>query len=273
MSVNGTPAGPVASTHLFRYRSLRDAARSLMRDRRVLARADGLLFRRLVFVGSPRREGFTIGLVDPRRQLAMCLWEDEAALARFKERSPIDRAWREHTDEYCEVLMRPLRTHGSYRGHEPLAGLRTQRPGAGPAVMWTFANIAPRNLWFFWNGIRRTTPVLLDAPGVIAGTAGPEHMYRGAMTFTIWERPEAALSFAYREPPHGQIVKDVRADNRLIDSMFIRFEPYAATGHWPAYSRFADRFEEFAALLRRSAQAPGPAAPTEPRPASPRPTA
>ncbi len=141
----------------------------------------------------------------------MCLWEDEAALARFKAHSPIARAWRERTDEYCEVLMRPYRTHGSYRGHEPLAGLPAQRPGDGPAVMWTFANIAPRNLWFFWNGIRRATPVLLGSPGLIAGTAGPEHMYRGAMTFTIWERPEAALDFAYRKPPHRQIVKDVRA--------------------------------------------------------------
>ena len=272
MSTNDRLGTPVASTHLFRYCSLRDAARSLMRDRAVLARAGGLLFRRLVFVGSPRREGFTIGRVDPRRQMAMCLWRDEAALAAFKESSPIARAWREDTDEYCEVLLEPFRTHGTYRGHEPLAGLRAQRPDQGPAVMWTFANIAPRNLWFFWRGIHRTTPLLVRAPGVIAGTAGPEHMYRGAMTFTIWERAEDALNFAYREPPHGQIVKDVRADTRLIDSMFIRFRPYAAGGSWPAYSRFADRFDAFAAGLRQSAPAPSPAAPTEPRRASPRPT-
>jgi hypothetical protein len=256
MSVNGRPAGPVASTHLFRYRSARAAARSLMRDRQVLARADGLLFRRLVFVGSPLREGFTIGPVDPRRQLAMCLWEDEAALMRFQERSPIARAWRERTDEYCEVLMRPYRTHGSYRGHEPLAGLPAQRPGEGPAVMWTFANIAPRNLRFFWQGIHRTTPALLGAPGLIAGTAGPEHLYRGAMTFTIWERPEAATEFAYRKPPHRQIVKDVNADGRLIDSMFIRFTPYAAGGEWPGYSRFVAGFDAFARSLAPPAPHP-----------------
>ena len=257
-------AGPVASTHLFRYRSSRDAARSLLRDRRVLSRASGLLFRRLVFVGSPRREGFTIGLVDPRRQMAMCLWEDEAALARFIEHSPIAHAWREHTDEYCEVLMRPYRTYGSYRGHEPLAGLPAQRPAAGPAAIWTFANIAPRNLWFFWNGIRRATPVLVASPGLIAGVAGPEHMYRGAMTFTIWERAEAALDFAYRKPPHQQVVKDVRADGRLIDSMFIRFEPYAAAGRWPGYSRFGPGFDALARSLTGSRSAPGPAARSAP---------
>ena len=115
--------------------------------------------------------------------------------------------------------------------------------------MWTFANIAPRNLWFFWNGIRRATPVLVASPGLIAGTAGPEHMYRGAMTFTIWERAEAALDFAYRKPPHQQVVKDVRADGRLIDSMFIRFQPYAAAGRWPGYSRFGAGFDALARSL------------------------
>jgi hypothetical protein len=228
---------------------MRDAARSLARDRAVLARAGGRLFRRLVVVGSRRREGFAIGFVDPRRQLAMCLWQDEAALARFQRDSPIARAWRERTDEYCEVLLRPYRTHGTYRGHEPLAGLRARRPTGGPAVMWTFAQIAPRNLLYFWNGIRRATPVLLESPGLIAGIAGPEHMYRGAMTFTIWERPEAALDFAYRKPPHAQIVKDVRAQDRLVDSMFIRFEPYAAHGSWPSYSAFAPGFEAFVQTL------------------------
>ena len=237
---------PVASTHVFHYRTPRDAARSLMRDRAQLARADGLLFRRLVFVGSARTQGFTIGLVDPRREMAMCLWEDEAALERFQRHSPIARAWREDTDEYCEVLMRPYRTHGSYRGHEPLAGLPAQRPPAGPVVMWTFAQIPPRHLWYFWSGIRRSTPVLLRSPGLIAGIAGPEHMYRGAMTFTIWERPEAALDFAYRKAPHQEIVKEVRARDRLTASMFIRLQPYAATGTWPAYSRFATGFDRFA---------------------------
>jgi hypothetical protein len=257
---------PVASTHLFRYRSARDAARSLMRDRRTLSRAGGLLFKRLVFVGSPRREGFTIGFVDPRRQMAMCLWEDETALARFMAHSPISRAWRESTDEYCEIFMRPYRTHGSYRGHEPLAGLPAQRPAEGSAAIWTFANIAPRNLWFFWNGIRRATPVLLGSPGLIAGIAGPEHMYRGAMTFTIWECAEAAVDFAYRQPPHRQIVKDVRAEGRLIDSMFIRFQPYAAAGDWPGYSRFGDAFDALARSLTGSRSAPAPGARSVPAP-------
>jgi hypothetical protein len=69
------------------------------------------------------------------------------------------------------------------------------------------------------------------------------------MTFTIWERLDPALAFAYREHPHRQIVREVRARELLIDSMFIRLRPYAATGSWPGRSRFAPRFERFARLL------------------------
>ena len=236
---------PVASAHLFHFRSARDAARSLFVDRRRLAATPGLRFHRHVFAGSMLTEGFTFGPVDARRQMALCIWDDEAALDRFLGDHPIGRAWRAQTDEYCEVRMVPYRSHGTYRGLEPLAGLPSERPGDGPAAIWTFANIPPRGLWFFWSGIRGAAAKLLIIPELIAGTAGPEHLYRGAMTFTIWERLDAALGFAYREEPHRTIVKVVRDGGRLIDSMFVRLRPYAASGSWPARSRFAPRFEQF----------------------------
>jgi hypothetical protein len=259
MDLDGRAA---ASTHVFHFRSPRDAGRSLLREREDLARTPGLLFHRLVFVGSPRTEGFNIGLVDPRRQMALCLWEDEAALARFERESPVGRRWREATDEYCEVRMAPFRAHGSYRGMEPLAGLPPGRPGDGPVALMTFANIAPRNLWHFWSNIVRARRRLLTSPGLIAGTAGPEHLYRGAMTFTIWEGLDAALAFAYREQPHRGIVRGVREEGRLVDSMFIRLRVQAAAGEWPAYSRFAPRFAELSAGLAvsRSERASDPAA-------------
>jgi hypothetical protein len=202
-----------------------------------------------VFVGDPRGEGFTIGVVDPRRQMAMCVWEDESALERFLRSSPIARRWREATDEYCEVRMRPFRTHGTYRGLEPLAGLQGTRLEDGPVALWTFANIPPRGLLFFWSEIRGAARALLASPGLIAGTAGPEHLYRGAMTFTLWARLDDPLRFAYREDPHRRIVKDVRDEGRLVDSMFVRLQPYAATGSWPSTSRFGERFARFAASL------------------------
>jgi hypothetical protein len=121
----------IASTHLFHLRTSRDAAASLFGDRRGLPRVDGLRFSRLVFVGGRGTEGFAIGTVDPRRQLAFCIWEDAAALERFERGSPIARRWREASDEYCELRMRPFRAHGSYFGERPLTDVHSLRDRGG----------------------------------------------------------------------------------------------------------------------------------------------
>jgi hypothetical protein len=243
------PAGLTASAHLFHLRSWRDAARSLRRDRRRLPKEPGLRFVRLVFVGSRRREGFTFGFVDPRLQLALCLWEDEAALERFLEHSPIAARWLTGSDRWCEVRMTPFRTHGRYRGEEPLAGLEPGPVPEGPVAVWTFAHIPARGLYFFWHQIRHAAAAVLEDGDLVAGTAGPERLYTGAMTFTIWESLDPAVRFAYRKPPHKQIVKRVNEDGLLTDSMFIRLQPYAARGRWPRSSRFQERFDAFARSL------------------------
>jgi len=241
--------GPIASTHVFRFRSLRRAGRSLFRERETMRGTEGLRFSRLVFVGSLLCEGFTFGPVDLRRQMAMCVWERESALDRFLEQSPIGRSWTRDCDEYCEVRMTAFRTHGTYRGQEPFAGVRREPPVAGPIALWTFANIPPRGLLHFWRSIRHAASRLQSFPGLVAGTAGPEHLYRGAMTFTIWDSLEDATAFSYREQPHKDIVRRVREHQLLTDSMFVRMRPYAAYGQWPSYSRFVPGFDAFAEEL------------------------
>jgi hypothetical protein len=265
MSANGTV--PIVSVHVFTYRSPRAAARSLARDRTRLAHVPGLRFARLVFVGARRWECMTPGWIDPRRQMAMCVWDDEAALERFCERSPAGRSWREQTNQHCDLRMAPFRAHGTYRGEEPLAGLPAGKEPIGPIAMLTFANLPARGLFFFYRGINRSASPLLASNGLIAAVAGPERLGRGGMTFTIWDSLADALAFSYRRDPHRELVKDVHEHDRFIDSMFLRLRPYRAEGSWFPWSRFVARFEQFARSMP-SAPAPAPPATTLPVPAS-----
>ena len=258
---------PVVSVDLFTFRTPAAAARSLARDRHRLAGVPGLRFGRVIFVGSRRSQAMSPGWVDPRRQLAVCVWDDESALEHFRAASPVARSWREATSQHCEVRMRPFRTHGTYTGLEPLAGLPGRPAPAGPVALLTFANSPVRRIVYFYRGIHRSTATLLASEGLIAATAGPERWYRGGMTFTIWDSLQAALGFSYRREPHRGIVKLVRAESRLIDSMFLRLEPYAADGAWFGWSRFAASFARFADAMP-SAPAPAPPAATRPGPAA-----
>jgi hypothetical protein len=187
----------------------------------------------------------TPGRIDARRQIAICIWDAEDALERFRARSPVARAWREQTDQHCEVRTTPFRTHGTYRGNEPLAGLPSLTAPAGPVAMLTFANIPVLGLSYFYRGISRSAEPLLASEGLIAAVAGPERLGRGGITFTLWESLPHALGFAYRRDPHQGIVKSVREHERLIDSMFLRLEPYRVEGAWFPWSRFAARFDAF----------------------------
>jgi hypothetical protein len=232
----------------------------------------GLRFGRVIFVGGRRSEAMSPGWVDPRRQLAVCIWDDAHALDEFRARSPVARSWREATAQHCEVRMRPFRTHGTYTGLEPLAGLPPRPAPAGPVALLTFANIPVRRLVYFYRGIHRSTATLLASGELIAATAGPERWYRGGMTFTIWDSLDAALGFSYKHDPHRGIVKLVRAEGRLIDSMFLRLEPYAAEGTWFPWSRFAGSFARFAGAMP-SAPAPAPTATTRPGRGAPSPRA
>jgi hypothetical protein len=264
-------AGPIASAHVFTFRSLRRAGRSLTRDRERLRLIPGLRFARVIVVGSRRSEAISQGWLEPRRQLAMCVWDDEPSLERFLAGSPIGEAWRGRTRHYGEVRMTPFRSHGTYMGEEPLRGLTPRAAAAGPVAVMTFANMPVRGMWHFYRGLARSTPVLHESPGLIAAAGGPERLGRGGMTFTIWRSLPDALAFSYRREPHRGLVRDIHAGPGFIDSMFLRLAPYAATGTWFPWSRFAPGFEELGRAMP-SAPAPGPPATTPPGPAAPSPT-
>src|SRR5690349_21650776 len=104
------------------------------------------------FTGSIFHEGMKPGLVEPRRHMAWCIWDSEQSLDDFREHSSIGRRWTATTDEYCEIRSIPYRSFGTFRGADPLAGLNTGEYDGGPVVVWTFANIPPRNLRQFYDG-------------------------------------------------------------------------------------------------------------------------
>ncbi len=247
----------ITSTHLFKFGSYRDAGRNLYRDRARLSDVPGLRFYSMAFTGSRFTEGMNLGLFEPRRQMAWCTWESEEALDLFMRKSPIARHWLDATDEYCELRAVPYRAYGTFRGTKPFAGLAPGKPGDGPIAIWTFANIPPRNLRRFYTRIKHGTERLLPLPGLIAATAGHQHFLTGAITLTLWRSETDATQFAYHLQPHKQIVKDVKRENLLTDSMFIRQRPFRVEGSWPAYSRFDERFEAFTRSVNAEAVTEG----------------
>lgn len=222
-----------ASVHVIDFPSFAAALRW-----RTRAKPTGLHWlKAMTPIGSAATAGFGAGLPRLRRQLVVASWADEAALEATSA-----------MPGSATALLAPYRARGSFRGAVPFDPA-AESPASGPVAVLTLGRArwrrAPR---FAYEGAKLEHSIL-RAPGLIAA-ASAGFPPTGNATFSVWEREEDMLAFAYGgEAPHRATVHTDRRLGILGEQMTVRFRVLELRGGWDKLA---------ASCLPRPATTPGP---------------
>jgi hypothetical protein len=181
-------------------------------------------------VGGPSSGGFSGEPPRLRRQVTVASWQSRADLEAFLAESSLARRWAVDCDYAWHVLLAPYKARGSFRGpvqFEPA----TVRPG-GPVAVLTLGRSRWRRLpRFAYEGVRLADGIL-GAPGLITAlTAG--FPPTGNCTFSIWDREQAMIDFAYGDAARHR--KTIEVDKRLRvleEQIGVRFAVAEIRGGW-----------------------------------------
>ncbi|TDD83515.1 spheroidene monooxygenase [Actinomadura darangshiensis] len=224
----------MASFHLVRYAGV-DAMRYMAFDRPKLRAAPGLRFWRLL--GTGRGRSMSLG-ADLRRWALFAVWDDEAGLDDFLERSTIAARWRAEAEESWHVRLVPLASRGRWGGRDPFevlpASPRTsaRHGGSGPVAVLTRASIRPARLPAFYRSIASVDRALRHEDGCLASVGVGEWPLARQATFSLWKDEAAIARFAYREGAHRGVIGRVRGEDWYSEELFARLVPYGSQGTW-----------------------------------------
>lgn len=130
------------------------------------------------------------------------------------------KCWKCETHSF---LLEPLSGHGNWDNQKPFGLLKHKTDYAGKIAILTRATIRITKLSRFWVHVKNTSDLLDTANGLVYTVSIGEIPFIKQATFSIWEKTEDMLAYAY-QTMHKDVVKKTRDEKWYSEELFVRFK-------------------------------------------------
>lgn len=221
-------AAPVVALHLWGTRHPARAVTTLAQTRPRIRRLPGCTFTKLL--GTGHGTTFSVRDADLHHWAAVTCWSTPDALASFASSAPY-AAWSDIAYETATLVLRPLRSRGSWSGRDPFTPTDPEPTVDCPLAVLTRARIRPTQWRRFWSAVPPVAADLRASDALLAFGFGEVPVgFQG--TFSVWPDQESLRDFAYGTPAHRDAIRRTDQTGWYAEQLFARFAVDSATGHY-----------------------------------------
>ncbi|XLS28005.1 hypothetical protein ACJD0Z_12435 [Flavobacteriaceae bacterium M23B6Z8] len=179
-------------------------------------------------MGSGSKNGFSIR-PDFSVYALLTVFDTEEHAAAFSMSETIQPYIKNATD-YTHIFMHNAHAHGQWSQKQPFRK-EIELDRSRPLCVITRATIKPLLAPKFWKYVPSVSASMNDFEGLIYSKGIGEWPIFMQATFSIWQKADAMMAYAYKNQKHSEMVKKTRELGWYREELFSRFHPFKQEGN------------------------------------------
>ncbi|GAB5564403.1 MAG: hypothetical protein Wins2KO_14660 [Winogradskyella sp.] len=133
------------------------------------------------------------------------------------------------SENFSHLLMHTVKAHGEWSNQSPFESSATFDQSKPLAVI-TRATIKPKLAYKFWKYVPSVSKSMDGHKGLIYSKGIGEWPILMQATFSLWQKGEDMMAYAYKNQKHADMVKKTRELGWYSEELFSRFHPFEIQG-------------------------------------------
>ncbi len=144
--------------------------------------------------------------------------------------SSVFKKYEDSAVKHATLFLKTIKSHGKWSKQNPFKS-EAEFDKSKPLAVITRATIKPKLAYKFWKYVPSVSKSMNHYKALVFSKGIGEFPLLMQATFSLWERAEAMMDYAYQNPKHAEMVKKTKELGWYSEELFARFEPYKIQGN------------------------------------------